>query len=262
MHKFTAEQLYQRIALRHADAVVVPECKTGPSQGVRHFKLDAWVLLKTWPARAIGYEIKVDRSDWLSDKKFEQYRQYCHALIVVAPKGVVRKEELPHGVGLLEPLGDARLVTRQRAAFNDVVVPQDLLFYIIMSRLSQNRMEHYVPPTRAERIEFFRKQIETAEDASALGLYVKGRIGKEMRALQRRIQSLEHVEGFLKTLNIDPEKEPYHFTVERKIRDAFGLDTLDSLKRIVENAEHSLQQVSSRIDTFRSNIEARSNGNP
>ncbi|KAA8828131.1 MmcB family DNA repair protein [Bifidobacterium myosotis] len=48
-----------------------------------------------------GYEIKVSRSDWLRDAKYERYRRYCDTLTVVCPKGMIGRDEMPGDIGLM-----------------------------------------------------------------------------------------------------------------------------------------------------------------
>lgn len=48
-----------------------------------------------------GYEIKVSRSDWLRDAKYERYRPYVDTLTLVCPKGMVARGEMPGDVGLM-----------------------------------------------------------------------------------------------------------------------------------------------------------------
>lgn len=48
-----------------------------------------------------GYEIKVSRSDWLRDAKYERYRPYVDTLTLVCPKGLVKRDEMPGDVGLM-----------------------------------------------------------------------------------------------------------------------------------------------------------------
>lgn len=56
-----------------------------------------------------GYEIKVSRSDWLRDAKYERYRKYCDTLTVVCPKGMIGRDEMPGDIGLMwyEPAKDS-----------------------------------------------------------------------------------------------------------------------------------------------------------
>lgn len=60
---------------RHAGDVFVPECKNGSTwetyySDQRLLKLDGWAMKKSWKNPCMtGYEIKVDRSDFLNDEK-------------------------------------------------------------------------------------------------------------------------------------------------------------------------------------------------
>lgn len=60
----------------------------------------------------IGYEIKVARGDWLQEldrpEKAQAWAQHCTEWYVIAPPGVVNKDELPDGWGLLAPVAKVR----------------------------------------------------------------------------------------------------------------------------------------------------------
>ncbi|MEU0242301.1 hypothetical protein ABZ234_31875 [Nocardiopsis sp. NPDC006198] len=67
-------------------------------------------LLRMSTGRTRGidiHEVKASRGDWrreLADPdKAAAWLPYCSRMWVVAPPGVVRPEELPHGWGLMEP---------------------------------------------------------------------------------------------------------------------------------------------------------------
>lgn len=56
----------------------------------------------------VGHELKVSRADWLHEldqpEKAEAWEPNCHSWYVVAPsEDIVRREELPHGWGLMIP---------------------------------------------------------------------------------------------------------------------------------------------------------------
>lgn len=55
-----------------------------------------------WNRETMGYEIKVSRGDFLQDKKWESYLKFCTRFYFVAPKGIIKTEELPEGIGLIE----------------------------------------------------------------------------------------------------------------------------------------------------------------
>ena len=49
-----------------------------------------------------GYEIKISRSDFLSDKKHMRYLDFCTFFYFIAPKGLIKAEELYSTIGLIE----------------------------------------------------------------------------------------------------------------------------------------------------------------
>ncbi len=66
------------------------------------------LAMDLWPSKGLaihGHEVKVSRSDWLGElrqpEKAEAFIPYCDYWWVVAPAGVVKREELPKGWGLL-----------------------------------------------------------------------------------------------------------------------------------------------------------------
>lgn len=68
------------------------------------------LAMSLWPSKGLhlhGFEIKCDRSDWLREiqdvSKSEAFACFCHYWWIVAPKGVVKLEELPPLWGLIEP---------------------------------------------------------------------------------------------------------------------------------------------------------------
>lgn len=95
---------YARKVERYADALV---CSCWPSRGL-------------WLA---GIEIKVSRSDWLSElrdpSKSAEIQQWCDYWWIAAPAGLVREGELPVTWGLLEydpaARGKDKLVARAKA---------------------------------------------------------------------------------------------------------------------------------------------------
>jgi hypothetical protein len=48
-----------------------------------------------------GFEIKVSRSDFLKDEKWQEYAEFCSSLSIVCPAGLIQKQEVPKPFGLL-----------------------------------------------------------------------------------------------------------------------------------------------------------------
>lgn len=250
----TAVELNRLLAARHSDGVYVPECKMGAA-GSR--TLDGWALLPTWsPLTTIGYEIKVSRSDWLQDQKYEEYRACCHLFFVVAPAKIVQRGEIPAGVGLLEPIGDGtgrRLVMRVKAvrqAPDDAKLARLMAYALMWRRVQANPMLDERPKRAVRWAQWVAEQQE---------FHVIGRsVSRRMRALvtaaqdaQQRAESranrLEHAAALLRELGIDDTFN--RFAVRREIERAIGGDR-DALVRDVSSARQALQQLEQRLSNL------------
>ena len=47
------------------------------------------------------FEFKSGRQDFLSDKKWQNYLEYCHTFTFVSPREAILKDDIPPGVGLM-----------------------------------------------------------------------------------------------------------------------------------------------------------------
>lgn len=132
----SAQEILRLLAEKHAGDVFVPECKDGPTQSGPHLRLDAWVMPRSWSKPAItGYEIKRTRADFLRDTKWPRYLELCNQLYFVTPPGIASLEELPREVGLMEVAKTGtRLMTKRRAAYRDVQIPESVFRYVLMCR--------------------------------------------------------------------------------------------------------------------------------
>lgn len=218
-----ASDLIAALERRHINDVFVAECKNGPSQTASHRRLDGWALLKTWsPITAIGYEAKVSRSDWLRDEKVASYLPLCHLLYIVAPKGVVKLEELPEHVGLLEPVGDGtRLVAKRKAARREVELPTNLLVYILMCRTKITRETTW---TTESRMTAMRTWLADKSERQDLGHQVSEKIRKVFKDQQRRqdtldehCRQLEGVKRRIEELGFDTARPVREWEVLQKV---------------------------------------------
>lgn len=95
---------------------------TSPGNGARyicaaqvrsHAGFDArrtcdFMAMDVWPSSGLplhGHEIKVSRSDWLTElrdpSKAEEFRQYCDRWWLVVPDASIVRDDLPDGWGLI-----------------------------------------------------------------------------------------------------------------------------------------------------------------
>jgi hypothetical protein len=59
------------------------------------------IIIDTKKRSISGYEIKVSRSDFFSDKKWESYSEFCSTLSIVCPHGLIKKDEVLNPFGLI-----------------------------------------------------------------------------------------------------------------------------------------------------------------
>lgn len=67
-------------------------------------RADVLTMTKSYNTRIRIYEVKESRADFLSDVrrgKYEGYLSFCHQLYFAVPKGLIKKEEVPAGCGLI-----------------------------------------------------------------------------------------------------------------------------------------------------------------
>ena len=95
--KLTAKVIYPLI---HNWVQHRPMTTCVPEFTIHGVRMDAFGFLAYEPWTMRGFEIKVTRSDFLSDKKWQLYLSYVDYFAFVSPEGVVNPNELPPEIGL------------------------------------------------------------------------------------------------------------------------------------------------------------------
>lgn len=232
-----SSEVIDALAIKHREDVFVPECKDGPSMAGRHARMDAWVMEKKWSRpRVIGYEVKVSRSDFLGDNKWHSYLPLCNELFFVAPKGIIKETELSPEVGLMEMVGTSRLVTRKKAQYREVVVPEELYRYILMSRVQISR--HQENSNR----ELYKNWLEEKKEDRRLGYNVSrairdhvDRVDAENRQLKKKMEQYDSVKAFMVSIGANPDGSHYSWDVRGKyeaIKSAVPEELEDALKQV------------------------------
>lgn len=109
---------------------------TGHSAKVR--TIDA-MAMSLWPSRGLelhGFEVKVSRSDWLSEmkkpEKQEEFFRHCDRFwLVVGDSSIVKAGELPKGWGLIVPHGAGLSIKTHAPELDPEPVPKRLLAAIM-----------------------------------------------------------------------------------------------------------------------------------
>lgn len=124
------------------------------------------VAINLWQSRGhaiIGFEIKVQRGDWLRElkqphKTEESVHRYCDTWIVVAPPGIVKPEELPVGWGLQECRTNG--VHLKVAPTRQTAAPIDRAFFASLIRRAFGALEGRAAAMVREQIAAGRVEID------------------------------------------------------------------------------------------------------
>ncbi len=249
----TAHQVLKLLAAKHSKDIFVPECKTGPTQVGHHQRLDAWAMPRSWVNHTtIGYEIKVSRQDFLGDKKWRGYLEFCHQFYFVCPPGIIEPSELDEGIGLLvTSKNGTRLYTKRKAAFRDIQIPTPLWIYILMCRVTIEREYNY---ENRDQIEFWRNWLEKKGKYKDVGYRVSSRLRElfrqkvdlvqsENEKLRRSIDNLQEIKTFCDTNRISYDGlGSRRWELEKMIDQTNGKQTLSEARRLIKTlTEFALQ---------------------
>lgn len=192
-----AQDLSNRLAIRYAwpEWAFFEQVYRPTKRGIRY--ADA-MALNLWSTRGLefhGFEIKVDRRDWLRElknpAKAEEIGLYCDRWWLVAPeKEFVKEGELPEPWGLLVAHGEGLKIAKQAPKLADAL-PLDRKFVSVLIRHfheEQKQKKHTDDVLLAE----YNRGHEDAE--GALEYRVKSATADAKR-LQDAIAAFEEVSG-------------------------------------------------------------------
>jgi hypothetical protein len=251
---------------RHTHDVYVEECKDGPTWGGTHFRLDAWAMKRSWSRPCFyGYEVKRSRRDFLKDEKWPGYLKLCNVLYFVAPRDVVRPEELPAEVGLLSPSQTGTvLYTRKKAPHRTIEPPVDLLLYLLMCRTwivdghLGNLLWGLEKLPRSERARAWARWLEDQEDASAVGRSIGEIVAKRTAArckevmeknerLEDEMAPCQNLRRVFDDLKLDPSTWAGQKAAEAQVR-ALARQFLPGDLESLRMAHCRLGQILSRME--------------
>jgi hypothetical protein len=192
MARVTAYAIKNALSKKHElrKDFFILECKNGPTQFGEHLRLDAIAIVKSWTQPTfIGYEIKVSRSDFLSDTKWQCYMPYVHEFSFVCPSGLIDKDELDLNVGLIWYNPETGSLSTRRKAVHRIIEPDPaMLLYIIMNRIDSDRM-----PFETSKADMFRAWLEEKESTRSISCRVRGKLVQENTQLIEELNKLKHV---------------------------------------------------------------------
>lgn len=253
-----AKHILDLLREKHSKDVFVAECKDGPTQSVsEHLRMDAWVMNRSWAHPCYtAYEIKVSRSDFLSDRKWRHYLPYCNEFYFVAPKGLIQVSELPPEAGLLELLGGAdgrRLVKRKAPTWREAEVPESLFRYVLMCRVIVGRSEFHAERPESERVAFWKQFVATKAEKRELGYQVGKAIREKAQHAEReaermrdRMQEYEDIRSWLKHIGVDPDRHVSRYSVEEQMKEQrriFDRNFIWDMRSLRDRLDEALKEI-------------------
>ncbi len=256
--KVTAKQLVELLECRHSRDVFVSECKTGPTHGANHRRLDAWAMHRSWSKpHTFGYEIKVSRNDFLRDDKWTDYLGYCTNFYFVTCPGVCDVTEVPADAGLIVcSVNAARLYTKKKAPWRDTKIPEDLWRYILMCR---TRVSEEWDHGEETGLDFWRGWLAEKDEKRDIGHQVARALREKYSTDVRKVETENHrltkEIGNYKDLQafLEREKLSIHgYFTEEKVRDR--IENPVRLPRqfnlLVNDVERSAERLRDAVDKF------------
>jgi len=197
MKSFTAQDIEDLLSNRFCAPAwaFIPQVRNGTGFLNSARTADA-LAMSLWPSRGLhlnGFEIKINRGDWLSElknpAKAEAIAQFCDFFWVVSPKDIIKLEEIPQNWGWLVPFGKSVKAMKPPIQMKSEVI--DKLFLAAILR----RAQETIAP--AAKIEAARKKgkAEGEKEADRAFKYSKERHAE----LKQRIFDFQKKSG----VNID-----------------------------------------------------------
>lgn len=269
-----ADDIVKALQSKHSEDLVVPECKTGPTQGHSGLAImDVWVMARSWAhPHTTCYEVKVSRQDFLKDNKWPGYMSYCNSMYFACPKDLIKVEELPADVGLVYVSDPGRKVyTKRKAVYRKVDIPANLWIYILMCRAKIDR--EWVHDANGRR-RYWNNWLEEKKIDAHLGYHISKTLNKRIeeevvkaqehnKTLERQIEGLNDIVEMVKGLGLDPKHvNGYGFRNElrHKLEDRAGdltdfISLLGSTRNDITKILDKLKETDDKTTTGRNDIE-------
>lgn len=243
MRKVTSSEILIALSKTHDKDYFLTEVKNGssympPAQGLLRF--DAVGITKSYTKPCIKiYEVKVERSDFVRDNKWNCYLQYCNEFYFICPAGLIKKEELPMEVGLIWYNPETKaLTTKRKAVYRNATADLTEMYrYIIYSRLDPDRIPFY-----KDRAEYAKAYLEDKRDKKQVGWNLGSKLARELEEARRQLDNLDGTikkaqmfNDLVKLLikkNVIPSYEEYSLiTSNRPPRNAEWEEVLKSIEK-------------------------------
>lgn len=265
-----ADEILRALHKKHVDKrrpdTFFTQVKNGRTQAAKRGELrilDGLAIRKSWTQPCFtAYEVKVSRSDFMGDTKWTDYLPLCHELVFACPSGLIQPEEIGEEVGLIWCNPETHtLTTRKKAVFRRIEISQDMLYYIIMSQIDDDR--HPFFSSERERLEAW---LDDKESRRSMAYAVQGKLWDQLAEQERKIEDLERkvkstfdnpkrrleeVEGILQDAGIDTNRWGWR----HDLKDILSQGISTEIKRGIDRVEQAASQLRRTVERYYADTE-------
>lgn len=254
----TAGEIVALLQEKHRKDVCFAEVKDGPTWFGGHLRLDFWTMKPSWSSPCITvYEVKVSRSDFVKDDKWQGYLPLCNRFSFVAPAGTIDPDEVGPEAGLLlVSKTGTRLYTKKKAPYRpvDPAATDSLFRYLLMSRTrpSAHFDQRDEPQDRAQRIAWWKDWLMDRQAAHDIGYRVSRAVTQHVNAVNMRCLRLESenkalgdARELLKELGV----QPGGYALRNRLKDALAV-VPPELRTLLTRAQRTLEETVERLDAL------------
>jgi hypothetical protein len=257
--KVTAKDMEKYLAERYCDSlqwVFLTQVRSSTGGASRIADAMAFNMYGSTGYEILGFEIKVSRSDWLSElkqmSKSDEIMGYCDKwFLVVSDASIVQEGELPKNWGLIV-LKDGKLVQKVRAVVKPAH-PMPMYFIASILRRSGNEVDRI-------RSEYIKREDVAGEIEKARKMGYDDARGYSGRKLEDDLKKLnEMVKDFEKATGLDfsswrGKEYTKSLGVYVKLAMEINENRLDYDIKNIEYAVKSLQDALGAVNKFKSNF--------
>ena len=170
----TALDIRDLLMAKHAKYgdICIPECYAGGH------RIDLFVICKS--GIDIAYEIKVSRSDFNGDNKWQEYLGYCNEFYFATPLGIIGKDELPPEAGLIVVTSTgSSMRIRKKAQRRTIETPVSFYRKIITNRLLPKGQQKFLQISHKK--EYWEEWLENRKIDATFGWKVSKKLGETVR---------------------------------------------------------------------------------
>lgn len=205
---------------------------------------DVYTLEKSFSSpNPITYEVKVSVSDFRSDVtsgKWKEYLNFSYGVVFAVPKGLITKNDIPNGCGLITYNGEGLWHTAKKPTLNPCEIPCHVLLKLMMCGEERRTQFKPIQPRQFDKwkhMETLSKKFgkDIGEKINFIEEYPD--MKKELIAIKKELSSILDVEidrwCFIKDCQ-------YKIDQIKKMADESGRkrlisDRLDSLNKSINN---------------------------